>query len=75
MDHNTEERMQFYPLSSRILIVAAPDITEKWAAYVGIVEGVNHSREAAGVLCTGSKLHEDEARFFFPQYKNKNYRK
>lgn len=60
-------------LSAYILTVARTRVDGTWAAYVGVVRGLDHRMERHGVLELGTKLDEKVARALFPEFDGTSY--
>lgn len=59
-------------LDMNILVVASvTKIVGDWAAFISVVNGVEHRKEFREVVDWGSKLDEDIAKHLFPQIASK----
>jgi hypothetical protein len=63
--------LQVLILDQHVLAVAVEGAIGHWAAYVGIVTGVNHSEEAKEVARSGTKLPRRRAAELFPSIAKK----
>lgn len=68
-----EIQIRHRALAAYILTVARTRVDETWAAYVGVVRGLDHRMERHGVLELGTKLDEKVARALFPEFDGKPY--
>ena len=62
-------------LATHVLVVANSRIEGTWAAYIGVVPGVNHDREWQEVRKSGSKLDKHIALAMFPLFDGVPYAK
>ena len=56
-------------LDRKVLVVALEGEVNDWSAYIGAVEGNNHSQEWQEVARTGTKLDREIAEILFPYFK------
>ena len=69
------EARYWNPEAANICIMALVTPGVDWAAYIGAAHGVHREEEAMEwTLEKGAKLLEKDARYFFPQFKDKPYR-
>ena len=61
-------------LSKCVLVVAVAGAIEDWAAYVGVVPGIDHEEEKHKVMANGTKLMKHIACAIFPTLDPKAYR-
>jgi len=58
---------------TRNILVVATRTVGGWKAYIGIVEGRDHSKEWKTVLEFGDTVPESLARFLYPEFKDAPY--
>ena len=77
--HNPVKAKEWEPIIYRralhrcVLVVANTRIEGAWSAYCSNVPGMDHDKEMAEVLRTGSKLEESLARKLFPTFEGVPY--
>ena len=73
-NENEKIHIRYSALSSQILVVCKPWGSHgAWTAYIGVVEGRNHSDEMHAVLKSGTKVDAEIARYLFPEYRLAEY--
>lgn len=63
------EKIEWKPLDTHVIVVAAEGGAGEWAAYIGAVPGKKHADEWQEVLRHGTKLSRELAEFLFPVFK------
>lgn len=61
-------RIRYIPLDRKVITVAKEGAVNDWAAYIGAVEGVNHTSEWQHVADFGTKLPQEVAEVLFPTF-------
>lgn len=67
-------KMNYVVLDTRVIAVAIEGEAHDWAAYIGAVEGNNHSQEYKEVAEHGNKLPKYVAEILFPDFKKLSWR-
>lgn len=70
----TEKQVEWYPIDSRVIVVAVEGAVKDWAAYIGAVPGKNHREEWCDVRDFGTKLRQEVAELLFPHFKALRWR-
>ena len=69
MRTQTEKRVRWIALDSKVIVVAVEGEVKDWAAYIGAVNGNNHFEEYPYVMNRGTKLPQRVAEILFPEFK------
>jgi hypothetical protein len=66
MSSDRPKIVDWFALDRRVLVVAVEGEVKDWSAYIGAVEGQNHSVEIWEVARHGTKLPYKVAKVLFP---------
>ena len=63
-----QNRIEYYPLANKVLVVAVEGSIKDWACYIGAVEGENYDKEFLSVARSGAKIQYEIAKILFTEW-------